>query len=446
MRRRIILGGIVTAVVGITIGFSSAAFLPRQATVALAGDNDSTLDPKAQVAIITTWEAAASLSPVRSVTRAVVARNGDNLMGLLTRAGADRSDAATAIAALKGVYDPRRDLRIGHKLLITFDPKGADLEAPLVLAKVELPLAFDRDVSIQRKIDGAFTAQEVEKKLERRLVQASGTIDSSLFQDGREAEIPPQVLIQLIQLYSFDVDFQREIRAGDAFEILYERLFDENGNVVHDGEVAYAKLTLRGTEMPLYQYTTAANNTDYFNAKGQSVRKALMRTPIDGARLSSAYGKRKHPILGYTKMHTGTDFAAPRGTPIYAAGNGVITQIGRNGGYGNYIRIRHTNGSYQTAYAHTKGFARGLKKGSRVKQGQVIAYVGSTGNSTGPHLHYEVFKDGKRTNPQKLQLPSGEILAGVELARFMAEREQTDALNQSLGQDVQLAGKPAPKE
>ncbi len=446
MRRRIILGGIVTAVVGLTIGFSSAALLPRPAIVALAADNDRALDPQAQVAIMTNWEAAASLSPVRSVTRAVVARNGDNLMGLLTRAGADRSDAATAIASLKEVYDPRRDLRIGHKLLITFDPDTADLDGPLKLAKIELPLAFDRDVAVERKIDGGFKAQEIEKKLERRLVQASGTIDSSLFQDGRDADIPAQVLVELIQLYSFDVDFQREVRRGDGFEILFERYFDEQGNAVYDGDIAYAMLTLGDSPLPLYQYETSAGNSDYFNDKGQSVRKALLRTPINGARLSSAYGMRKHPILGYTKMHTGTDFAAPRGTPIFAAGNGVITQIGPNGGFGNYIRIRHTNGSYQTAYAHTKGFARGLKKGSRVKQGQVIAYVGTSGNSTGNHLHYEVFRDGKRTNPQGLTLPSGEILAGAELARFTAEREQMDALNRSLGQDVQLASKPARKK
>ena len=443
MRRRIIFGGVVTAVIGIAMGFSSAAFWPRATAVALAGDNDSALDPKAQVAVMTIWEATATLSPVQTVTRAVVARNGDNLMGLLTRAGADRSDAHTAIQSLKGVYNPRRDLRVGHKLLVTLDPNGAGNDAPLQLAKLELPLTFDRDVAVTRAADGGFEAEEITKNLERRLIQANGTIDSSLFQDGREAEIPAQVLVKLIQIYSFDVDFQREIRAGDKFEILYERLFDEQGNVVHEGEVAYAKLTLRGKELPLYQYTTKAGNQDYFDAKGQSVRKALMRTPIDGARLSSGYGKRKHPILGYTKMHTGTDFAAARGTPIYAAGSGSVTQIGRNGGYGNYIRVRH-NGSYQTAYAHLKGYARGLKKGSRVKQGQIIGYVGTTGRSTGPHLHYEVFKDGKRTNPQRLKLPSGEKLGGEALARFMAHREQMDELNQALAQDVLLAGKGAP--
>ncbi len=447
MRRRMIFGGtLAAAVVGIAIGLSSAALLPNESSRVLAAglgaDNDSRLDPKAQVAITAAWEAAWEAAPVASVTRAVVARNGDNLMGLLTRAGAARSDAATAIESLKGVYDPRRDLRVGQKLLITFDLGNAGAEAPMQLAKLKLPLAFDRDVSVERANGGGFKAQETEKKLERRLIRAAGTIDSSLFQDGREADIPASVLAKLIQLYSFDVDFQREIRQGDAFEILFERFFDERGDAVHDGEVAYAMLSLRGSTLPLYQYETPEGNLDYFNDKGQSVRKALMRTPIDGARLSSPYGKRVHPILGYTKMHTGTDFAAPRGTPIYAAGNGTITQIGRNGGYGNYIRIRHSNGSYQTAYAHMKGFARGLKKGSRVKQGQVIGYVGSSGNSTGQHLHYEVFKDGSRMNPMSLKLPSGEILAGAALDRFTAHQVQIDTLNETLGQDVQLAGKP----
>ncbi len=443
MRRSVIFGGTLAAVVGITIGFSSAALWPQDTPRLLAADNDYLLNPKAQVSATAAWEAASAVAPIRSVTRTVVARNGDNLMGLLTRAGADRGDAYTAIQSLEGVYDPRRNLRVGHKLLITFDPDREDANGPLQLAKVELPLAFDRDVAVQRAANGDFTAQEIEKKLQRRLVLASGTINSSLFQDGREADIPAPVLVKMIQVYSFDVDFQREIREGDRFEILYERFFDRAGNVVHDGEVAYAMLSLKSTELPLYQYETTEGNLDYFNAKGQSVRKALMRTPIDGARLSSGYGKRKHPILGYTKMHTGTDFAAPRGTPIYAAGNGKVTQIGRNGGYGNYIRIRH-NGTYQTAYAHMKGFARGLKNGSRVKQGQIIGYVGTTGRSTGPHLHYEVFKDGGRTNPQRLKLPSGETLAGAELKRFETYRADIDELNDSLAKDIQLAGKPEP--
>ena len=303
MRRKMVFGGtLAAAVVGIAIGLSSTALLPNESSRVLAAglgaDNDARLDPAAQVAIAATWEAAREAAPVKSVTRAVVTRNGDNLMGLLTRAGAARSDAATAIESLKGVYDTRRDLRVGQKLLITFDLGKVDAEAPMQLAKLTLPLAFDRDVSVERASGGGYKAQETEKKLEMRLIRGAGTIDSSLFQDGREADIPASVLAKLIQLYSFDVDFQREIRQGDGFEILFERFFDEQGNAVHDGEVAYAKLSLRGSTLPLYQYESSEGVLDYFNAKGQSVRKALMRTPIDGARLSSPYGKRVHPILG----------------------------------------------------------------------------------------------------------------------------------------------------
>lgn len=206
---------------------------------------------------------------------------------------------------------------------------------------------------------------------------------------------------------------------------MYEQFRGENGDVVHQGNIHYAKLTLRDKGVPLYRYTTTKGNLDYFNAKGESVRKTLMRTPIDGARLSSRFGKRKHPILGYTRMHSGVDFAAPRGTPIYAAGNGTVVQSGRNGGYGNYVRIRH-NGTYQTAYAHLSKFARGARRGARVRQGQVIGYVGTTGRSTGPHLHYEVLRNGRQINPRSVRIPSGEKLKGAELKKFLAMRDARD--------------------
>ena len=215
-----------------------------------------------------------------------------------------------------------------------------------------------------------------------------------------------------------------------------------DGVVVNNGEIQYAKLTLRGTELPLYRFETPEGNLDYFNTKGESVRKALMKTPIDGARLSSRFGNRKHPILGYTRLHAGVDFAAPRGTPIYAAGDGTVTVAGTNGGYGKYIKIRH-NGTYSTAYAHLNGYARGVRKGKRVRQGQVIGYVGSTGRSTGPHLHYEIHRNGKQINPLGLKLPSGEKLKGQTLEAFLSLRDTVDRQFALLSDPRQVADTPA---
>ncbi|MFQ5971326.1 MAG: M23 family metallopeptidase [Alphaproteobacteria bacterium] len=442
MRRWVfVLAG--TIAIGVTVALSADAFfVSEDAAVLPAGDNESELDPAHQVLAFAEWEALTTEAPVVPIVRSVAIRRGDSLMAALTRVGVERVEAHEAIQSLRDVYNPRRDLQIGDELRIVFRPafaQGGDGAASYRFAGLTLPLDYARDVRVRRSDDGAFQAEAVDKPLEHRLVEAGGVIDSSLFQDGREADIPAPVLIRLIQVYSFDVDFQRELRAGDGFELMFERSFDEAGRPVHDGDIQYAKLTLSGRELPLYLYTTAEGTTDYFNANGESVRKALMKTPIDGARLSSRFGNRRHPILGYTKLHTGADFAAPRGTPIYAAGNGRIVEIGRKGGYGRYIRIRH-NGTYQTAYAHMKGYARGMKRGSRVRQGQVIGYVGSSGRSTGPHLHYEVIRDGVKIDPLKLKLPSGVKLAGAELDRFQAHRAELDRRFEDLRATVLLAG------
>ena len=233
------------------------------------------------------------------------------------------------------------------------------------------------------------------------------------------------MLVELIRAYSWDVDFQRDIRSGDTFQVMYERVYDEHGNHVHSGNIRFAQLTLSGKRHPIYRYRSKDGDDDYFDERGQSARKALMRTPIDGARLSSGFGRRRHPILGYNKMHRGVDFAAPRGTSIYAAGNGTIIKAGRNGAYGIYIRIRHNN-RYSTAYGHMKGLARSARRGKRVTQGQIIGYVGTTGRSTGPHLHYEILSNGRRTNPMKIKMPSGRKLKGGALAAFQAARASID--------------------
>ncbi len=370
--------------------------------------------------------------PPQPLVHTVEIENGDNLMDVLIKAGAERAEAHTAIQSLKGVYDPRRDLRVGDELQITLGPvvkdAGAAEETPpdYELSSLRLPVTYDREVEVARAPDDEFIAREIELPLTNEFVRVTGTIDSSLFVNGRDAGIPISVLIKLIRIYSFDVDFQRDIWNGDAFEIMFERQRNADDVVVNNGDIHYAKLTLRGTQIPFYRFETSKGTIDYFNEKGESVRKALMKTPLDGARLSSRFGNRKHPILGYTRLHAGVDFAAPTGTPIYAAGDGTVDVARTNGGYGKYIRIRH-NGTYATAYAHLNGYARGVRQGKRVRQGQVIGYVGSTGRSTGPHLHYEIHRDGKPINPLGLKLPSGEKLAGDRLAAFQVMRSDVYA-------------------
>ncbi|MCH7936425.1 MAG: M23 family metallopeptidase [Proteobacteria bacterium] len=254
------------------------------------------------------------------------------------------------------------------------------------------------------------------------------------------------MLAELIRAYSWDVDFQRDIRAGDRFEVMYERFFDgpgddkrgDKGWLVYSGPILYAALTLSGKRYPIYLHATKDGDSDYFDDRGQSARKALMRTPIDGARLSSGFGRRRHPILGYTKLHRGVDFAAPRGTPIYAAGNGVVVRSGRNGAYGNYVRIRH-NGRYSTAYAHMRAINKSARRGKRVKQGQIIGTVGSTGRSTGPHLHYEILAGGVRTNPMKVKMPSGRRLKGEALENFQVARAVIDEKFAALETETKVA-------
>ncbi|HYE49076.1 MAG TPA: M23 family metallopeptidase, partial [Azospirillaceae bacterium] len=264
-----------------------------------------------------------------------------------------------------------------------------------------------------------------EKPLERRLVAARGTISSSLFEAGSDAGVPYPVLAALMRTYSHDVDFQRELQPGDEFEILYERFVTEDGEFARDGEIHYASLKLSGKRLPLYRHEDADGSVDYFNAKGESIRKALLKTPVDGFRLSSGFGMRRHPVLGYSKMHKGADFAAPAGTPIYAAGNGVVEEAGPKGSYGNYVRIRH-NGEISTAYAHMSRFGKSIRRGVRVSQGDVIGYVGSTGRSTGAHLHYEVLKGSKQVNPVSVTMPAGRTLAGRDLKEFQARMAKLD--------------------
>ena len=374
--------------------------------------------------------------PVAPPELTLEVEKGDTLMDILLGQGIAQKDAHAAITALTALVDPKR-IRPGQELTLTFGPGGPAKDR---LEAVTMSVSYDRDVAVRRAGDDSFVADQIEKELTREAVRAGGAIRSSLLEAGIAADVPMPVMIELIRAYSFDVDFQRDIQAGDSFDMVFERYFDDRGREVHNGGILYAILTLSGRAMRVYRYEASDGEEDYFDATGASVRKALLRTPIDGARISSRYGKRRHPILGYNKMHQGIDFAAPTGTPIMAAGNGVVELAGRNGAYGNYVRIRH-KGSYATAYAHLSKLGRGIAAGGRVKQGQVIGYVGSTGRSTGPHLHYEVLRDGHQVNPQKVKMPSGRSLDGAELARFQAVREEMNRLVATLPLAPDLASR-----
>jgi murein DD-endopeptidase MepM/ murein hydrolase activator NlpD len=350
-------------------------------------------------------------------------RRGDTLMKAVTRAGAPRRQAYEAIEALGKNFDPRR-LKVGQELQVAFAPKPAKSKSDTKLISIQIRTDVDRDVITQRSEDG-FVSREILRELQKSHVRSVGTINDSLYLSARRSGMPISVLMEMIRIFSWDVDFQRDIQRGDTFEIFFEKYSDDSGEALKYGKVLYASMTLSGTQVALYRHKLADGAVDYFNEKGQSARKALLRTPVNGARLSSRYGKRRHPVLGYTKMHRGLDFAAPRGTPVMAGGDGVIEMSQRNGSFGKYVRIRHNN-NYKTAYAHLKGYGRGIKRGKRVRQGQIIGYIGTTGRSTGPHLHYEILKNGRQINPLRLKLPTGRKLKGKALAHFQKVRTSTD--------------------
>jgi murein DD-endopeptidase MepM/ murein hydrolase activator NlpD len=263
-------------------------------------------------------------------------------------------------------------------------------------------------------------------KLDKKIIFKENIILQSLYKAATDQNIPANTIIEFARIYGFQVDFQRDIRKEDKFQIMYEVFIDKNYKIIETGEILFANLKLSGQDNSLY-YFDKENVEGHYDKNGKSVQKALMKTPINGARLSSSFGMRKHPIDGFNKMHRGTDFAAPKGTPIMASGNGIIKKAGWCGGGGNCVKIRH-NSTYETIYAHMSKFARGIKKGIRVKQGQTIGYVGSTGKSTGPHLHYEVIVNGKKVNSQKLKLPSGKVLKGKNRELFETNKIKLNVL------------------
>jgi len=345
--------------------------------------------------------------------------NGETLAGLLTRAGASRSEANAALASLNGVYDPRR-IRPGQAVSLFF----SDAQLTGVAFRSE-PGA---SVTANRTTAGAFAAREVLMPLTFENAHISAEVDTSLYATALTLGATDREIAALAGAFSYDVDFQRDVQPGDHFELIFERYYDDEGNTVRTGDLLFVALETRRGPRNFYAFLAPGDSQqDWYDADGKSARRFLMRTPINGARLSSGFGMRRHPILGYSRMHRGTDFAAPTGTPILAAGDGTVVRAGPFGAFGNYVRVRHANG-YETAYAHMSRFARGMRAGARVRQGQVIGYVGSTGRSTGPHLHYEVLRRGQQINPINLRVANGRNLEGRALELFNIERQRIDTL------------------
>jgi murein DD-endopeptidase MepM/ murein hydrolase activator NlpD len=363
-------------------------------------------------------------------TQIVRVRSGDTLMTLLVRSGVSAPDAQEAVRALQRLWNPR-ELQVDQEIALDFG--STRLEA------VQLFAGLDRTVRAVRNLNGHFTPISQARELARVPHLSVGVIKTSLYEAAMEAGVPPTVLSELTRAFSYDVDFQRDVQPGDGFEVLFERITDPHGAVIANGDIVYASMTLSGQRLRLYRHATNGTDAaDFFNAQGQSVKKALLKTPIDGARLTSGFGLRMHPILGYTAMHRGVDFGAAEGTPIMAAGDGVVERAARDPGYGNLVLLRH-NGTYETAYAHMSRFAASTRPGAHVRQGQIIGYVGATGRATGPHLHYEVRVNQTQVNPLSIKMESGRKLAGGELRAFRAVADEIDRQLLSLRQDTLIA-------
>jgi murein DD-endopeptidase MepM/ murein hydrolase activator NlpD len=365
--------------------------------------------------------------PGAITARRVKVKPGDTLAEILTQNRVPKGDAQAALSALTKIYNVR-NIKPGQEVEIAFVNFNTEAGGSTGTSfdRVTIHPSVSTEIHVRRDDDGGFTAEQMEKTVERRLHAVSGAIEDSLYVSAIKLGVTPNVLMDMIRLMSWDVDFQRDLHLGDRFELMYERFYTDTGKFVRTGDVLFANLILNGKSHPLYRYVPKGAQPDYYDSTGANARKALLKTPIDGAKVSSNFGSRKHPILGYTIMHRGVDFAAPTGTPIFAAGDGMVEVRERENGYGNYVRIRH-NAEFATAYGHMSRFAPRIARGSRVQQGQVIGYVGSTGMATGPHLHFEVLVKNQQVNPMTVKMPVGSKLAGADLERFIQQRARVSA-------------------
>ncbi len=355
-----------------------------------------------------------------------IVEEGDNYESIINRIQIAPTEKQLFLETVKK-NKKLKILRPNQKIYLKIDKKNnPKIENIIIEISKKKEIKYIRDYE-----KNIFYSKILEKELTKIITYKESIITNSLYETALGLEIMPNIIIEFARLYGFQVDFQRDIWKSDSFQIIYEEFLNKDGKVIETGNIIFSNLNLQNQDFKLYRHEYEKNKIDYFDENGKSMRKTLMKTPINGARLSSSFGKRKHPILGFTKMHTGTDFAAPTGTPILASGDGLVVRAQWCGGGGNCVKIKH-NRVYQTVYAHMSKFARGIKKGARVKQGQIIGYVGSTGLSTGPHLHYEVIENGKKINSQKLKLPSGKILKGNQRKIFEVNKIKIDVLKSNL--------------
>jgi murein DD-endopeptidase MepM/ murein hydrolase activator NlpD len=411
--------GTGSAVAGLLIVGPSGQNGPGTASAAPA-------PPPLAVTLLSATDIQPPAAPLETVTGTLARR--ETLTGLVQRLGAPPNEAAGALQTLydKELIDPRR-LRPGMEAEVFLDDGH--------LSALNVKAEAGRNLFITRSMDGDWTAAALNARMIPHYQRVSAPIETSIYEAALKLGAGDQQVVDFASVFAYDVDFQREIHPGDSFEMVYETYTDEAGHPVKAGNLLYASLNGQALKRSFYRFTPSDDGeTDYFDSNGESATKFLMKTPINGARLSSSFGNRKHPISGYTRLHKGTDFAAPTGTPVYAAGNGTVEWSARRGGYGNYIIVKHANG-YKTAYAHLSRYASGLRKGRRVRQGEVIGYVGSTGASTGPHLHYEVYINGTPVNAMKLKLPTGRKLAESPdmLAEFETAKDTIDTIRAEQG-------------
>ena len=348
---------------------------------------------------------------------------GDSLQKILLKEKISKEEVNKIYQKTKGIVDLTK-IRRGQTITVIFRIKQNKPSISRITFQVdELSTAY---IYFSNKTDD-YEVRLNQKNLEKVNFLAKGVIANSLFASAKKIDVDAEVIVEFARIFGFEIDFQRDIRKNDEFQIFYERFEDDEGENFKNGNILFAYLKNSGRKIKLYRYKDSKNNIGYYTPDGKSIEKALMKTPINGARLSSGYGMRKHPILGYNKLHQGTDFAARRGTPIMASGSGTVERASWFGAYGKYVRIRH-NSTYKTAYAHLSKFGRNIKAGKKVRQGQIIGYVGSTGRSTGPHLHYEVLVNNKRINSQRLKLPSGKKLSKNEMENFNLEKKRISQL------------------
>mgnify|MGYP003298728053 FL=1 len=348
-------------------------------------------------------------------------QEGETFTGALKQADLENDEINDVVNIISKKIDLRK-LKVGT-LIETYTKSINDKK---IINEIIIYPDIEKKIYV-KKVNNKFVAGEDKKKLFSKLKIYEVEIHNSIYESLKKIDTPDEIIMEFVQLYSFDIDFQRDIRKGNKIKIFFEIYTDSQNNYIKSGNINFSEIILDDESYELYRFQSEGDEfVEYFNSDGKSATKALMKTPINGARLSSGFGMRKHPILGYNKKHQGVDFAAPTGTPIMAAGTGHIEFVGNNGGAGKYIRIKHLNG-YKTSYSHLSKYASGIQKNVKVRQGQVIGYVGNTGLSTGPHLHYEVIFNGKRINPMKMKLPSGKQLKDKNLEIFLAEKERINA-------------------